>query len=171
MIIRYRHSFWGSSIYKVVLRLRIYCISKLRIVVSHFTEYNKAQVIQGKAARLKLGSSIYLEMWTLYVGILNLDSTLTSDVLHKIFITKRRAYNKGRQIHFDLSLRRRSLSSLNKLAFYFWNGKDRKTIVFLETQIKFNLSRFPSVEPISNKIEVSVSLLQAYFNLGLWALP
>ena len=142
MIIRYRHSFWGSSIYKVVLRLRIYCISKLRIVVSHFTEYNK--VIQGKAARPKLSSSsIHLEMWTLYVSqtwILH----WRLDVLHKIFITKRRAYNKARQTHFDLSLRRRPLCNLNKLAFYFWNGKDRKTIVFFETQIKVNLSRFPS---------------------------
>ena len=142
MVIRYRHPFWGSSIYKVVLRLRIYCISKLRILVSHFTEYNK--VIQRKAARPKLSSSIHFEMWTLYVPISNLDSTLASDVLHKIFITKRRAYNKGRQIHFDLSIRRRPLCNLNKLAVYFWNGKDRKTIVFLETQIKVNLSRFSS---------------------------
>ena len=49
--------------------------------------------------------------------------------------------------------------------------KTEKPLSFSKTQIKVNLSRFPSVEPISNKIEVSVSLLQAYFILGLWALP
>ena len=93
------------------------CISLYRIRHRHHS---------GKGCKAKTKQQQHPFRNVNIVCISNLDSTLASDVLHTIFITERRAYTIGRQTHFDLSLRRRPLHNLFKLAFYFLKWKRTK---------------------------------------------